>query len=1088
MLKVCIFNAYCIRNKQEAILEFFQEKNIDIMLINDIGVDEDLQLIFNDTMVAFKICNPGDQRIRGGRRFAGGFMALVSRRYRQSIKVLRTDDERRFVKFSVQGVEFTFVYLPPSLPNSVIHLAMDVAEEGNTGKSILLGDFNARMGEVTGDNKWCQRGRLFETAIANSGFNLVQPTRGRFTSFGQNAGAGVVDLVLTNGPIANNLVVHETESLGGSDHRPVTFHVDIPAPPYREFSRWNIRAFDRQEVRDRYTSLLFERFPALVDSLDELDVDRMWCQIKAWLEGCIEQSCGRFEFKATRKTNFLTSDILEKQREIREESLNYQAIVNNVALSLPVRAAARQRLTVLEKQLAALMFHRREQLFGEMASDMGKKQNRNTLMKLIKCCRKRKIGNGSKLDADNIESYAEHFKKTFGEDPEGTRVARPIPLPRLNPATPDQLGRVETLIKMLQNGKASGCDGIMSEFIKYGGDTVVKMMQTLFARCYEIGKTPTEWKEALVCPVWKKKGDPNDISNYRPISLTCITRRLYERWITAIDLDQHVHKLSDWQGGFRKDRNTLQQVYFLDEVLKKHPTAHHVLLDLKAAYDTVNRSYLWERLYHHYRMSPALIYRLQDLFDFNHTRIILDCKKSEPFSNKRGLQQGSSLSPILFNFYIDELLIRLSQPENPRLNTFGIKSNVLAYADDLQLHAGSLAHLSQLLKICEDWSLEVGMQFAPTKCIYIGNPLRPQSALSLYGTLLPTHASADYLGIPINSCGLDLEKNFTTRTTKARQVTQMLCSSGMNMTGFPQAASAGLYKTFIRPVMEYGIQLTVLNGKSLKMVQQAQDFALRKILGTHRTSSTNMLHKLLQIPKIDTRNLDLNFRFCTALHNSTNASIPAVKMWWKALACRQPLSLTTMVVKKNPWWRKGNLVNHLLTRLGDPNGGQDAMTKEQQVLMYEASIMELDKDNNNVAGALMFESKDPLRHALQPKAFPLTIQGKMQRLAVLRWLTGCVCIHKPCVKCSDGTELSRKHGLACSGAQQLILQQYPFEELDTSPESRLNVLDQLLNKHRRVQEPVFMSQLYQTVHQCVHLIYEKCLGYLVGPLGDWEPP
>ena len=43
-----------------------------------------------------------------------------------------------------------------------------------------------------------------------------------------------------------------------------------------------------------------------------------------------------------------------------------------------------------------------------------------------------------------------------------------------------------------------------------------------------MGLIPQQWKLAHVVPIFKK-GDKKDVSNYRPISLTCLTAKVMER-------------------------------------------------------------------------------------------------------------------------------------------------------------------------------------------------------------------------------------------------------------------------------------------------------------------------------------------------------------------------------------------------------------------------------------------------------------------------------------------------------------------------------------------------------------------------------
>ena len=51
---------------------------------------------------------------------------------------------------------------------------------------------------------------------------------------------------------------------------------------------------------------------------------------------------------------------------------------------------------------------------------------------------------------------------------------------------------------------------------------------------------PAIWKTAIITPIFKS-GSPNEVNNYRPISLTCIASKIMETIIKDIMLD-HLNK------------------------------------------------------------------------------------------------------------------------------------------------------------------------------------------------------------------------------------------------------------------------------------------------------------------------------------------------------------------------------------------------------------------------------------------------------------------------------------------------------------------------------------------------------------------
>lgn len=61
---------------------------------------------------------------------------------------------------------------------------------------------------------------------------------------------------------------------------------------------------------------------------------------------------------------------------------------------------------------------------------------------------------------------------------------------------------------------------------------------------------PPSWKTAAIIPLYKGKGDRSDPSNYRPISLTPIISKIFERFLYNRVLPYYIN-ISDKKFGFR---------------------------------------------------------------------------------------------------------------------------------------------------------------------------------------------------------------------------------------------------------------------------------------------------------------------------------------------------------------------------------------------------------------------------------------------------------------------------------------------------------------------------------------------------------
>ena len=103
----------------------------------------------------------------------------------------------------------------------------------------------------------------------------------------------------------------------------------------------------------------------------------------------------------------------------------------------------------------------------------------------------------------------------------------------------------------------------------YDGEIVSNVLCQFFNILVDFQLSPSQWNHSLMCAIYKNKGDIKEIKNYRPISLTVVAKRLFEKIIDA-KLEIYMEKLHPLQalkGGFRKGRSTVHQVYYREELM-----------------------------------------------------------------------------------------------------------------------------------------------------------------------------------------------------------------------------------------------------------------------------------------------------------------------------------------------------------------------------------------------------------------------------------------------------------------------------------------------------------------------------------------
>lgn len=142
-------------------------------------------------------------------------------------------------------------------------------------------------------------------------------------------------------------------------------------------------------------------------------------------------------------------------------------------------------------------------------------------------------------------------------------------------------------------------------FLKQVFDAVGPYLVTLINRCFETSSVPDVLKHATVYPLLKRHNlDPIVLENYRPISnLSFITKILEKIVLLQLQSFLDENKIFEvFQSGFRKFHSTETALLKVsNDILLTGDSGNHsvlVLLDLSAAFDTVDHAVLLTRLEH----------------------------------------------------------------------------------------------------------------------------------------------------------------------------------------------------------------------------------------------------------------------------------------------------------------------------------------------------------------------------------------------------------------------------------------------------------------------------------------------------------
>ena len=245
-----------------------------------------------------------------------------------------------------------------------------------------------------------------------------------------------------------------------------------------------------------------------------------------------------------------------------------------------------------------------------------------------------------------------------------------IPVTPRIPLPPSfSLEQVEKACLHFRLNTALGSDNISPYCLRHGGSSLHRAVHMLFSICSWYGVVPTQFRHAHVFTLYKGDGDTTDANNYRPIAITSVLARIYER----IHKDELLQAMamagipSPDQFGFTQHRSCHDAVYrLLSHIVETHADkGKHlpedaryvpaVFIDISKAYDKVWIEGLLYKLHHDLGITGNLFYMIRALLTSRTIQVVCDGKISTLFELMAGVPQGSVLAPLLFLIYIHGL-------------------------------------------------------------------------------------------------------------------------------------------------------------------------------------------------------------------------------------------------------------------------------------------------------------------------------------------------------------------------------------------------------------------------------------------------
>ena len=865
-LHLTFWNVRSLCNKATEVGDYITEQNIDLLAITETWLkDTDSHVISECTPTGYSICHT--PRITS----SGGGVALV---YKSSMK-LSSWKPLHFNSFEATlatllyhgiSIKLVILYRPPPNKKNRSTTQQFLSEFGNLLEQFsscdshlfIVGDFNLHI-----DNPQNTDTKKFTLAIDSCGLK-------QWVQSSTHIHGHILDLLITNSDSVVDSISISPPTL--SDHSPVHAKLKLQKPTHqkRQVTYRSISSIDTKVFSsDIFTISEFHQPPS--------DVHSAIATYNTHLSSLLDQHAPLKKRIETIRPNskWYTTEIRQAKQQRRSAERKWRT--SKLEVHLQIFKDKCRNVNTLIRQAKCNYY---TNLIKENAN------NQKTLFRAVSTLFNKPTSLPTNTSIPDLtQQFSQYFVKKITDirhnlnSSASTRqysnyeIQSKCNLSQFKPI------QEEDLKKIIINSPTKSCclDPIPTSLLKKCIDPLLPFITETVNLSLLTGTVPQLFKSAVITPLLKKPSlDFNILKNYRPVSNLPFLSKVLER-IIAAQITDYLKENSLQpllQSAYRKFHSTetaLLKVH--NDICLSVDSGNYVLLillDLSAAFDTIDHKILLQRL-SHLGISDVVLKWFTSYLMQRDQCVKINNNISDNIELSFGVPQGSVLGPLLFTLYI--------APLGNLIHKHGL--NFHQYADDNQLYLSfarrdsptALSSIETCIQDIKEWMTLNKLQLndSKTEVLLIRSKFNcapaPLNSVNIGSTSIVPVTSARNIGMVFDNTHMFSQhikytcKSIYSHLRKIGSIRRYLTN---------KACQTLIHATLTAKLDYCNSLLYGLPDNTINLLQRAQNTAARIITRTRKfapiTPVLTHLHWLPVRHRIDYKILLLTFK---AMHNQT---------------------------------------------------------------------------------------------------------------------------------------------------------------------------------------------------------------------------